>query len=82
MFMFLKYWGGRTLLASVIKFYVNITVFAFVLFIIQFFEVLNMGLDTKNLPSGVNEKQRRKPACASAQSDQRLCYSLIGKYHI
>ena len=31
---------------------------------------------------GVNEQQRRRPACASAQSDQRLCYSLIEKYHI
>ena len=28
------------------------------------------------------EQQRRIPACASAQSVQRLCYSLIGKYHI
>ena len=26
--------------------------------------------------------RRRRPACASAQSDQRLCYSLIVKYHI
>ena len=31
---------------------------------------------------GVSEQQRRRPACASAQSDQRLCYSLIEKYHI
>ena len=30
----------------------------------------------------VCEQQRRRPACAYAQSDQRLCYSLIGKYHI
>ena len=30
---------------------------------------------------GVCEQQRCRPACASAQSDQRLCYSLIGKYH-
>ena len=28
------------------------------------------------------EQQRRRPACTSAQSDQRLCYSLIGKYNI
>ena len=27
-------------------------------------------------------QQRRRPACASPQSDQCLCYSLIGKYHI
>ena len=25
---------------------------------------------------------RRRPACASAQSDQRLSYSLFGKYYI
>ena len=31
---------------------------------------------------GVCEQQRRRPACASVQSDQCLCYSLIGKYHI
>ena len=40
------------------------------------------GLQIKNLSSGVCEQQRRRPACPSAQSDQRLCYSLIGKYHI
>ena len=28
------------------------------------------------------EQQRRWPACTSAQSDQHLCYSLIGKYNI
>ena len=28
------------------------------------------------------EKQRRRQACASAQTDQRLCYSLFGKHHI
>ena len=28
----------------------------------------------ENLSSGVCEQQRRRPACASAQSDQRLCY--------
>ena len=31
---------------------------------------------------GVCEKQRRKPACASAQSGQRLYYSLFAKYFI
>ena len=35
-----------------------------------------------NMSSVVCEQQRRRPACASTQSDQRLCYSLIGKYHI
>ena len=27
------------------------------------------------------EQQSRRPACAFAQSDQHLCYLLIGKYH-
>ena len=36
----------------------------------------------ENLSSGVCEQHRRRPACASAQSDQRLCYSLFEKYHI
>ena len=27
------------------------------------------------------ERQRHRPACKSAQSDQRLCYSLLGKYN-
>ena len=31
---------------------------------------------------GVCEQQRRRPAYTSAQSDQRLCFSLIGKNHI
>ena len=26
------------------------------------------------------KRQRRRPACTSAQSDQHLCYSLLGKY--
>ena len=36
----------------------------------------------ENLSSGVWEQQRRRPACASTQSDQRPCYSLFGNYHI
>ena len=36
----------------------------------------------ENLSWGVCEPQRRRPACASAQSDQRLCYSLFGMYHV
>ena len=32
----------------------------------------------ENLSSGVCEQRRRRPACASTQSAQRLCYSLIG----
>ena len=35
----------------------------------------------ENLSLGDCEKQRRRPACASAQSDQRL-FSLFGKYYI
>ena len=31
---------------------------------------------------GVCEQHRRRPACASAQSDHRLCYLHSGKYHI
>ena len=36
----------------------------------------------ENLSLGVCQQQRRRPACQSMQSDQRLCYSLIAKYHI
>ena len=36
----------------------------------------------ENLSSGICKHQRRRPACASAQSDQRLCYSLIKKNNI
>ena len=35
----------------------------------------------ENLSSGICEQQKRRPAFASAQSDQRLCFSLIEKYH-
>ena len=31
---------------------------------------------------GVCEQQRPRPACASAQTDQHLCYSPFGKCHI
>ena len=36
--------------------------------------------DEENLSSGVCEQHRRRPA--SAQSVQRLCYLLFGKYHM
>ena len=36
----------------------------------------------ENLSSVVCQHQMRRQACAYAQSDQRLCYSLIVKYHI
>ena len=35
-----------------------------------------------NLSSGGCEQHRRRPACASAQSDQRLCCSLFRKFHM
>ena len=41
------------------------------------------GLDAIKSVFGVCEQQTRWPACASAQSDQPFCYSLIGsKYHM
>ena len=40
------------------------------------------ALSWENLSSEVCEQHRRRPACASAQSDQHLCFSLFGKYHI
>ena len=40
------------------------------------------ALMQENLSSVVCEQQRRRPACISAQTDQSLCYSLFGKYHI
>ena len=42
----------------------------------------NMGLDGRKFVFGVREKQRNKPVCASVQSDQLFCYSLIRKYQI
>ena len=36
----------------------------------------------ENLSSGGCEQHRRRPACASAQSDQRLCYLRFVKNHI
>ena len=36
----------------------------------------------ENLSSGVTEQQRRRSACAFRQSDQRIYYSRIGKYHV
>ena len=42
----------------------------------------NWASTRENLSSVVCEKHRRRPACASAQSDQRLCFSLFGKFHI
>ena len=41
----------------------------------------NMGLYASKPVFGVCE-HRRRPACPSSQSDQHLCCSLFGKYHI
>ena len=45
-------------------------------------EIIIWALKQENLSSGVCQQQRRKPDCASTQSDQHLCYSLNGKYHL
>ena len=36
----------------------------------------------ESLSSGVCKQQRRRPACTSQQTDQRLCYSPFRNYHI
>ena len=36
----------------------------------------------ENLSSEVCEQHRCRPACTSPQTDQHLCYSLFGTYHI
>ena len=42
----------------------------------------NWAQTQEKLSSGVCEQQKCSPACASAQTGQRLSYSLFGKYHI
>ena len=42
----------------------------------------NLGLDVRKPSSGVCEQHRRRLACTYMQSDQHLCYSLIGKNRI
>ena len=46
-----------------------------------FINYMYMGLDERKPDFGVLEQQRSRPTCTSAQSDQHLCYLLIGKYH-
>ena len=41
-----------------------------------------LGLDARKPVFMVCEQHRSRPACASAQSDQRLCCSLFGKKHM
>ena len=43
---------------------------------------IKLAATRESLSSGVCEQHRHRPACASAQSDQRLCYSLFGKYNM
>ena len=40
----------------------------------------NWASSRENLSSGGCEQHRCRPACASAQPDQHLCYSLFRKY--
>ena len=47
-----------------------------------FYTVYMGATSRENLSSGVCEQHRRRPACASVQFDQRLCYSLFGTYHM
>ena len=42
-----------------------------------FFFYHNWASTRENLSSGVCEQQRGRPACASAQSDQRFCYRVF-----
>ena len=55
---------------------------------LEFFETVyikglqDWATSRENLSSEVCEQQKRRPAFASAQSYQRVCYSLFGKYHI
>ena len=41
-----------------------------------------MGLDARNQVFRVCEQHRGRPICQSIQSDQGLCYLLVGKYNI
>ena len=41
-----------------------------------------MSLNVRKPVFGGYEQQRRRPAYASAQSDQHHCYLLFGKYHV
>ena len=54
-----------------------------IIIIITIIIIIMMGLDHEKtrLRLFVDSKGSN-PACASAQSDQRLYYSLFGKYHI
>ena len=53
-----------------------------ILFFVSFLVCCTRATTRENLSSEVCELHSRRPACASEQSDQRLCYSLFRKYHI
>ena len=40
------------------------------------------ALSRENMSWRVYEQHRRRSACAFLKSDQRLCYSFLGKYHM
>ena len=40
-----------------------------------------VGIDARKPDFVAREQQMGRSACASAQSDQRLCYSLYGKHN-
>ena len=50
--------------------------------VVYVFSYIMAVIDSRKRSSGVCQQHRRRPACASAQSDQHLCYSLFRKYHI
>ena len=46
------------------------------------YRIYNWASTRENLSTGVCEQLRRRPACAYAQSDQRLCCSLNEKFYV
>ena len=49
---------------------------------LQFKKISDISASTgEKLSSGICEQQRLRPACASMQTDQRICHLLFGKYH-
>ena len=45
-------------------------------------DIYHMGFVVRKPVFGALRTTKRRPACPYGQTDQRLCYSLIGKYHI
>ena len=42
----------------------------------------NWALDARKIAFGVCDQHWCRPACASAQTDQPICYSIFGNNHI